>query len=312
MIQNPIIIIGAPRSGTSILYRSLSLHSRLWHLPRESHSILEGPFHPSRWGYQSNRVVAADVDEAVTSEIHAGFEKRVMNLSVLGADQAKWLTDRTLLRRIRNRIALRRFVRLSQARRPESVRILEKTPRNSLRVSAMARIFPDARFVMLRREERANIDSLIAGWRAVDQIGPFRRQRFCRAGYPIADELQLQDYTSRWWKFALVPQWRKLRGRTVADVAAAQYAACNRLAEADLSTIASDRVYRLTHEQFVDDPVTAVREILGWAELETEPEIEAFTGNLPRVNDATPGLCRAKNGLRYPDEVDSAISRRAA
>jgi len=47
MIERPIIILGAPRSGTTILQRCLALHPDLWHLPGESHFILEGPLHPS-------------------------------------------------------------------------------------------------------------------------------------------------------------------------------------------------------------------------------------------------------------------------
>ena len=45
-ITSPIIILGAPRSGTTILHRSLAMHPELWHLPAESHAILEGPLHP--------------------------------------------------------------------------------------------------------------------------------------------------------------------------------------------------------------------------------------------------------------------------
>ena len=186
MIHEPIFIIGAPRSGTSILFRALSMHPDLWHLPRESHAVFEGPFHPDR-GFESNRITEADVTAENLKHIHDGFTQRVLNLGVLDVDQKKWLTDRSLTERIRNRAMMKLLTHRSRKLLPASFRLLEKTPKNSLRVSALAAMFPDARFIYLRREAASNIDSLLAGWRAFDKFGPIKRHRFCSAGYEIAN-----------------------------------------------------------------------------------------------------------------------------
>ncbi len=306
MIHEPIFIIGAPRSGTSILFRSLSMHADLWHLPRESHSVFEGPFHP-RHGFASNRIVGGQVSSAAMKSVHAGFERGVLNLGVLDVDHKKWLTDRSLVERVRNRLAMKFFASQSRRKLPESFRLLEKTPKNSLRVSALRAMFPDARFVFLQRDSAQNIDSLLAGWRAVDNFGPVKRHRFCSAGYEIAEQLKLSDYDGTKWKFALIPDWQALVGKSCADVAAAQYFVCNRVATEDLSEIDADRVFRLNFAEFVAEPVAFVKQILGWAGLGPGKAAIDFASNLPRVNDATPHLKRKANELRFPEEVARAM-----
>lgn len=306
MITQPIFIIGAPRSGTSILFRSLSMHADLWHLPRESHAVFEGPFHP-RCGFESNRITADNVTLENTKQVRDGFEQRVLNLGVLDVDAKRWLTDRSLVQRLRNRIALKWFTVQSRKALPNSFRLLEKTPKNSLRVSALAAMFPNARFVFLQRNAAQNVDSLLAGWRAVDRFGPIKRHRFCASGYAVTDQLELADYDGPRWKFALVPNWQRFQGRTCADIAAAQYFQCNQVAETDLAVVNPDRVFRVGFDEFIAEPVDLTRRILDWAELDRDDTTEAFTANLPRVNDATPNAKRKHNQLRFPNEVHAAI-----
>ncbi|HEV3471639.1 MAG TPA: sulfotransferase [Actinomycetota bacterium] len=45
-LDRPVFIIGAPRSGTSLLYAILRQSSRLKHFPGESHEIWEADYHP--------------------------------------------------------------------------------------------------------------------------------------------------------------------------------------------------------------------------------------------------------------------------
>jgi hypothetical protein len=53
-----------------------------------------------------------------------------------------------------------------------------------------------------------------------------------------------------------------------------------------------------------------VREIFTWAGLPPSPVADAFATELPRVNDATPGLKRRVNGeLRYAADVRAALDR---
>ncbi|HEV3471638.1 MAG TPA: sulfotransferase, partial [Actinomycetota bacterium] len=44
-------------------------------------------------------------------------------------------------------------------------RLLDKTPRNALRVPFVDALFPDARYIYLQRDGRENVNSLINAWR---------------------------------------------------------------------------------------------------------------------------------------------------
>lgn len=312
LILRPVIVVGAPRSGTTMLRNCLALHPDLWHLEGESHEILEGPFDPATRGYESNRVGASDVSDDLAEALRDSFARRAINLSTGFVKPERLLGANSPTGRIAVKAVTRWSGARSMRRRPREIRFLEKTPKNTLRVPMLARIFPDALFVHLTRNAPDNIDSLIDGWRATDRFGPVTRQRFARSGYPIARQLELHDYTSKWWKFALVPGWRGLRGKSIADVAAWQYLQCNRLALDDLAVIDPARVRHVKHEDFVQAPVNTIRDLFEWAGLPPSPVAELYAAAPPRVNSTARSSVTAARGpartLRYPDAVLSAIA----
>ena len=283
-IVRPIIVLGAPRSGTTILRNCLALHPELWHLSGESHDVLEGPFHPAARNYESNRVDADELVDGIAGTPRRRFVQRSINLNVGAAEPDRYLRANSLSERATAKATIRRVGARSRRNRPFEFRFLEKTPKNTLRVPMLVRLFPDAYFVHLTRDAPGNVASLIDGWHSADGFGPFTRQRFARSGYPIVKQLELRDYTSRWWKFALVPGWRTLRGKGVADVAALQYRQCNRIVLDDLAAVDPARVRRIKHEDFVRTPVAMLRDLFAWAELLPSPVAEAYAAELPKVN----------------------------
>jgi hypothetical protein len=124
-LDRPIFIIGAPRSGTALLFNVLRTSSRLVHWPGEAHEVWEADYHPALRGWESNALGADDVTPEAAARIR------------------------------------RSFLLLTGTRR----RMIGKTPRNSLRVPFVDALFPDAQFVFLRRDGRDNVNSLINAWR---------------------------------------------------------------------------------------------------------------------------------------------------
>jgi hypothetical protein len=309
MILKPIIILGAPRSGTTILHRCLALHPSIWHLASESHAVLEGPFHPKQKGYESNRVVADDLSEELADGLRSQFYRLAINLNKVWATPAPLLAANTLPTRAFCKLAVNAVGKLSQLKKPKVIRFLEKTPKNTLRIPMMSRLFPDALFVWLRRSAANNIDSLITGWYATDKIGPISRERYARAGYPVTHRLKLADYRGKWWKFALVPGWQNLKGKTIADVAAWQYYQCNSYVLKDLPSTDSRRVFSVQYEDFVRTPAEVLGQICEWADLAPSGIVRTFANDLPRVNEAIPNAFRSSDGLRHAGAVGRATER---
>jgi hypothetical protein len=59
----PVLVIGCPRSGTSILHQALGLSPELASIHLEGHVIWEAFNHPSRHGWISNALAAEDVTD---------------------------------------------------------------------------------------------------------------------------------------------------------------------------------------------------------------------------------------------------------
>ena len=105
MIKRPIVIIGAPRSGTTILRRCLAMHPALWHLPAESHSILEGPLQPFDGTFDSNRCRTEEVTEVTVQNLRERFYAAAINLSRVLPDPSPVFTASRLHERILSKLA---------------------------------------------------------------------------------------------------------------------------------------------------------------------------------------------------------------
>jgi hypothetical protein len=73
------------------------------------------------------------------------------------------------------------------------------------------------RVIYLIRDGRANVNSLIEGW----------RQPHLFSGYQIPGGIQIPGDTRGRWAFTLIPGWHKLRDRPLAEVCAWQWICCN-------------------------------------------------------------------------------------
>jgi hypothetical protein len=207
--DRPIIIVGAPRSGSSFLFETLARSPDIWTVGGESHEVIEffSRLHPAVRGYDSNRLTAADCDGQIAYAVQARF--------------AAFLRDR-------------------QGRRPSYpavVRFLEKTPKNALRVPFLNALFPDACFIYLYREPHENISSLLEAWK----VPAF-------ATYP-----GLPGWTGPPWCMVLIPEWRQLIGKSVPEIAAAQWASCNRWMLEDLAQLPAERWCAVSYADLVAD-----------------------------------------------------------
>lgn len=252
-LERPIFIIGAPRSGTSLLYAILRQSSKLKHWPGESHEVWEADYHPALRGWSSN---------------------------VLGAED---LTDEAAAR-------IRRSFFLVAGR---SHRLLDKTPRNALRVPFVDALFPDARYIYLQRDGRENVNSLINAWRT---------QRY--RTYALPEPHSIPGVDPRWWKFVLYPGWEEDRNGPLEVVCAKQWTVCNDHALAAAKEIGPDRWIEMRYENLIERPVDEVGRIVDFLELPYERAVQekaAATESTP-VNIVTPPE-RGKWRRENPTEI---------
>ena len=240
--DRPIFIVSTPRSGSTLLFETLEHAPRLFTIGQESHWIIEdtADFDPAKRGWESNRLTAEDAK----------------------ADAVQALAE-----------AFYRDLRDREGRPPEGrVRMLEKTPKNALRVPFFAAAFPDSTFVYLYRDPRQSLASMMEAWAS----GAFRT-------YP-----QLPGWTGYPWSLLLIPGWRDLIGQPLPVVAAHQWATTTNILLDDLTALPPERLRVVEHDAFLRTPNSIAAALarslsLDWdRELGSELPLSKTTVSHPR------------------------------
>lgn len=215
--DRPIVILSAPRSGSTLLYELLARSPELWSIGGESHAIIEdlAGLDPTDGRVRSNRLTAEHADPSTAAIIRAGF--------IANAFDAQGT----------------RLLQRPDAALPKSIRFLEKTPKNALRVPFLRTIWPDALFVFLIREPHASVSSMLEAW----ESGKF----VTYADSPVGP-----------WSM-LLPEGYENAGTTIEERAAFQWREANRVALADLRGLSGWCV--VAYDDLVADPDTVLQRI---------------------------------------------------
>ena len=297
-IQSALIIAGCPRSGTTLLYNLLSEVPSLWSLGYESKAIIEKYHHPRVKGWVSGALEPADLTpesrawmlDAFEREAAPGtFWRRVNRLRAGLRGNPLWGAVKRRGRQasstgavsaaipqgglstLRKLVALRNRVRRVAPK--ESICLLEKTPENCLRMPFLEALFPEMRVIYLIRDGRANVSSLMEGW----------REPHLFPGYRVPREVRIPGDTRGRWAFTLIPGWKTLLDRPLEEVCARQWIACN---EAVLAHEARGRVpyLRVRYEALIARPEETLREIAAFIGEPYERAFGHLEGKLPQIN----------------------------
>lgn len=261
--ERPVFVIAAPRSGSTLLYETLAASTRLCTIGGEGHAVFEGDvrLRPGAPGVASNRLVARHATPEIAAAVDAALRARLVDAS--GQPLAS----------------------------PGERRLLEKTPKNSLRVPFLDALHPDARFVLLWREPRANLGSIIEAWRS----GRWRTYN----GLPGFDGP---------WSLLLPPGWASMNGRPLEEIAAFQWEAANRIALDDLECLPRERWCALEYAELVADPGRSVRGVCDHLGLDVDEALaRRLAAPLPhsRYTQTPPGPDKWR---RHQAEIERVLA----
>jgi hypothetical protein len=280
MIVRPVLVVGAPRSGTSMLQKVLRNHPEFWSLPSESDMIWDQFCHPALHGWASEALDESDLSEADRARILELFENYMRPASF-------WRPfERTnLIWGFRRMPAVRKVMRtvftsvLPYIKRGSdtstSKRLLEKTASNCFRLGYVTAVFPDAKIIYPVRDGRNTINSMINAWR--------HPERFFTYDVPV--KLSIEGYDHGRWKFVLPPGWRDYTNRPLAEVCAFQWRSCHEFMLAEtVRDCYRDRVMRVRLEDFVADPEFGLKQLADFLDLPFDDYFREVSRDLPIVN----------------------------
>ncbi|MGH8242075.1 MAG: sulfotransferase [Steroidobacteraceae bacterium] len=231
VLRRPIVILSAPRAGSTLLFETLAQAAGVYTIGGESHQLIESiaALRPGRGVVSSNRLTRKDATSAIVAELRQRFASRIHDRDG------------------------------SPPPSGTSVRLLEKTPKNALRVPFLLEVFPDAQFIFLRRDPRANLSSMMEAWRAKGWV-TYRNL----PGWPGP------------WSLLLPPGYERLQGKPLEEIVAFQWRVANETILEDLAELPRERWTSLAFEDLVRDPRSEIAKLLDFAGLSMDPRLEGY------------------------------------
>lgn len=240
----PVIIVGAPRSGTNILRDTLC---RLPNFATWDCDEINPVWRHGHVGYPHDRFDAEMATPATIAFLRRNFIKA-------------W-----------KRFGWPQF-------------LVEKTCANSLRIPFIAKAFPEARFIFLVRDGVDVVASAQKRWRGEMELPslpyywakvrstpfldlPVYGARFLRSRLSMM--FGSSDHLSFWG-----PQYPgiqdDLKALSLDEVCARQWVSCVEVADADLSILRADRVCRIDYESLAFAPESQIAQIAAFLDIEMD------------------------------------------
>ena len=269
--DRPVFIVSPPRSGSTLLFETLTRARDALNVGGESHQIFEqfGALSPAGNDWDSNRLEARHATEENIELLNRGLIARLQNRDGVPARQSV----------------------------PEGgpVRLVEKTPKNALRVPFLAAAYPDARFVYLYRDPRETLSSMYDAWKS----GRFVTYR------------DLPEWTGEPWSLLLTPGWRDLNGKTLIEVVADQWITTTSTLLDDLAAIEPERWCVADYRAIIADPNTEMERLCAFLDLTWDRPVD---GELPIARHTldTPDPDKWRRNATELDAVWSSVDPVAA
>lgn len=296
MIVKPVLIVGAPRSGTSLLQKIIRDHPAFWSLVSESDIIWNQYCHPKLFDWRSEHLDASDMRPEARKDILRQFERYSGPARVWQLGEKRdfiWSFERSKFLRPIIRTTYQYLFPLIRSGfgRKKEIRLVEKTVSNCLRLGYVNEVFPEAKIIYPLRHGCSNINSLINSWR--------HPNRFFSYDLPVT--LRIKGYEYDRWNFVLPPGWREYIAKPLEEVCAFQWLSCH---EAMISETAKPkyrgRVMRVKLEDLSEASEKTLRELADFIEVPWDEYFQNLARELPVVNspdnDLSTEKWKAQNG----------------
>nr|WP_240451202.1 sulfotransferase [Wenzhouxiangella sp. XN201] len=272
------MILGAPRSGTSLLHRILRGQPGFVSTASESRPVWEPLTEPSKHGWTGERA-PGDINSGDIDRLH-----RQLARLALPADTWRRADAHDIVTKQQNPILSRWVLRpgyralvMARGLRWRSTlesRLVDKCVHSSLWPELLEIVFPDARYIHIVRDPADTMRSMVSGWLNPDRFFTWK----------LPQQLSIPDYPFTHWNFPLPPGWQYMRDRPLAEVVAFQWRAMQEGILGLESRTPDKRFLRIRLEDLNARPRETIEQIATFLELPWSEYLEAFARAVPIVN----------------------------
>lgn len=231
--DRPVFIVSPPRSGSTLLFETMVQSPTAWSIGGESHRVIEQipSLNPIAVNFDSNRIEAAKATPMTVAELTHGFFGQVRD-----RDGHRAKADAT------------------------DLRFIEKTPKNALRVPFFAAAYPDSSFIVLYREPRDVLSSMLDAWRSKNFVT-----------YP-----RLPGWIGDPWSLLLTPGWQSWIGKPLHEIVAQQWRSVIDVLLDDLEQLDPARFAVSDYTALLSDPTAELRRLCQFAGLAWDRDLSAL------------------------------------
>ena len=203
-------------------------------------------------------------------------------------------------------------------RRYSAASVVEKTCANSLRVEFVARVFPDAKYLFIRRDGLDAAASAMMRWSAPLDVRytaakarfvpvadlPYYGGRFVQNRLKLRRRAVERDSPGRvqnWWGPKPSGFIQLQASHPLDEICIIQWQRCVEASLRGIAALPTKQVHEITYEEFVSSPPDQLREVLGFL-----GRPDAFHADaVARVSDQSVGKGRAALGAETTARLES-------
>lgn len=241
-IKRPIFILGAPRSAQTELQRLLSKHTSIWRLPR-----------------------SLDLFEHI-SALHPKQQDYQNNSLSEAAISPK--EEMAIFQFLKKELRNSRYPSFSQNPTPlKGISFIDASPKNAFRMEAILKLFPNARFIYIHQNPIQNLHSLMDAWRSGNFV-PYLDLSKWHGEYP--------------WAFTLIPDWKNLMSKPLAEICFTQYRSCHEHIIQSLQRLPPKQYLTVNIDKLNENPTPHLRQVFRFLQYPLPQNMQAMKLELPK------------------------------
>jgi len=274
-LLRPVFILSPPRSGSTLLLQILDATGAFWIYPDEATREWWRVF-PSQSPVPHDRIARQAVDLLSARRLAALLYRAAVTHAV-GHAPAR--------------------IRAGHITGTAPIRYLDKTIANVFHIEALRTIFQGARFIVLTRDPRPTLSSMIEGWRD----GRFRHPvatRWCRCS---------GRGDGSGWSYPAPPGWEAQLDRPLPERCAWLWSEHMRTLNALAREDSEGGIYRIRYEAILAGRGNVIKPLLDWLGIVSEEALIATRDALMRRSATTVSAPDPDKWLRHAAVIQGVL-----